>query len=168
MIFVTVGTQGPFDRLVRTVDDWAGQRGRHDVFAQIGPSSYSPKHIEAKPFIPPDEFRKNTEAAWVVVAHAGMGSIITALEFGKRIVVMPRRCDLREHRSDHQIATAKRLSDRGLVQAAFDEADLRDKLDRLDACRSSDRLGTEASPYLLATLRAFIETGAMPTARGPG
>jgi hypothetical protein len=33
MIFVTVGTQGQFDRLIRTVDEWAGGHGRTDVFA---------------------------------------------------------------------------------------------------------------------------------------
>lgn len=39
MIFVTVGTQVQFDRLIRTVDEWAGARARSDIFAQIGPST---------------------------------------------------------------------------------------------------------------------------------
>ena len=45
MIFVTVGTQGPFDRLVRAVDKWAGMRARADIFAQTGPSDYQSEHI---------------------------------------------------------------------------------------------------------------------------
>jgi hypothetical protein len=40
MIFVTVGTQGQFDRLIRTVDEWADARGRTDLFAQTGPAVY--------------------------------------------------------------------------------------------------------------------------------
>ena len=40
MIFVTVGSQLPFDRLVRAVDDWAAGNGGAAAFAQIGASSY--------------------------------------------------------------------------------------------------------------------------------
>ena len=50
MIFVTVGTQLPFDRLIRAVDNWAKAAGRRDVFAQIGPASYRPLHIDSADF----------------------------------------------------------------------------------------------------------------------
>ena len=49
MIFLTVGTQLPFDRLVAAVDDWCAARGESDVFGQIcdpGPDGYRPKHFE--------------------------------------------------------------------------------------------------------------------------
>ena len=39
MIFVTVGTQLAFDRMIKAVDEWAGARGRTDVFAQVGPAA---------------------------------------------------------------------------------------------------------------------------------
>ena len=104
MIFVTVGAQMAFDRLVRTVDEWAATRGRKDVFAQIGPTEWRPRHIEWVAFLPPEDFRKRVADATMVVAHAGMGSIITALELGKPILVMPRRGHLQETRNDHQVA----------------------------------------------------------------
>ena len=107
MIFVTVGIQTPFDRLLRTVDDWAGLRCRAGVFAQVGESGYRGRHIITAKFLAPLEYRRRVETAQFVVAHAGMGSIITALELGKPIIVMPRRGDLSETRNDHQIATAK-------------------------------------------------------------
>ena len=48
MIFVTVGSQVPFDRLVQCVDEWAGQQAlpRNALLAQIGASESLPKHIE--------------------------------------------------------------------------------------------------------------------------
>jgi UDP-N-acetylglucosamine transferase subunit ALG13 len=101
MIFVTVGTQVQFDRLIRTVDERAGARERSDIFAQIGPSNHQLKHER---LIEPTRFRNCVEAASLVITHAGMGSIITALELGKRIIVMPRRASLGEHRNDHQVA----------------------------------------------------------------
>lgn len=159
MIFVTVGTQGQFNRLIRTVDEWAGLRARTDVFAQTGPSDYRPRHIGSKPFVDPTEFRKRVETSSLVVAHAGMGSIITALELGKHIVVMPRRADLGEHRNDHQVATAKRFAEQGRILVALNEQQLLERLDQVDALQETERLGTQASPQLIATIRTFIETG---------
>ena len=45
MIFATVGTQGQFARLIRTIDEWASANGRTDIVAQTGPSTYQSKHI---------------------------------------------------------------------------------------------------------------------------
>ncbi|UPK29783.1 glycosyltransferase [Bradyrhizobium sp. 195] len=159
MIFVTVGTQGQFDRLIRTIDGWADVHGRTDVFAQTGPSEYYAAHIRAKPFVDPAEFRQCVESASLVVAHAGMGSIITALELGKRIIVMPRRASLGEHRNDHQVATARRFAEQGRIIVAFDEQELVDKLDQLEFASSAERLSAEAPSHLIDTIRTFIETG---------
>jgi UDP-N-acetylglucosamine transferase subunit ALG13 len=159
MIFVTVGTQGHFDRLIRTVDVWAGLRGRTDVFAQTGPSKYRPIHIGHKPFIGPVEFRKQVEKASLVVAHAGMGSIITALELGKRIIVMPRRADLGEQRNDHQMATAKRFAEQSRIVVAVGEQELLELLDQLGMHRDAERIAVQASPHLITTIRTFIKSG---------
>src|SRR5688500_7551831 len=87
LIFVTVGAQMPFDRLVRTVDQWAGDRRRSDVFAQIGASDYRPSNIRWERFLEPEEFKQRYAAASVIVAHGGTGSIITALHLGKPILL---------------------------------------------------------------------------------
>lgn len=134
MIFLTVGTQLPFDRLVKAVDDWAGARGRSDIFGQIaepGPSGYRPKHFAFTANVPPDEFQQRCREAALIIAHAGMGSLITAMTFGKPILVMPRRGHLGEHRNDHQFATAEKLGNRPGVAVALDDAELAQKLDAM-------------------------------------
>ena len=78
MIFVTVGTQLPFDRMIRTIDDWAAATGRTDVFAQIGPTKLRPRQIQFAEFLPADQCKQKIQEAKVVIAHAGMGSIITS------------------------------------------------------------------------------------------
>ncbi|HTZ48951.1 MAG TPA: glycosyltransferase [Verrucomicrobiae bacterium] len=160
MIFVTVGSSEPFDRLVHAVDEWAEQRGRTDVFAQIGRSNYQPKHIECSQFLGPSEFRERFDAAEFVVAHAGMGSIITALEIGKTMVVMPRRAHLGETRSDHQVATADRFGQQGHVLVAMDEHALSNKLDEAQTVLTTNQVGPTASPLLISTIRNFIENPA--------
>jgi len=156
MIFVTVGAQMPFNRLVRTVDQWAVRCRRSDVFAQIGPTNWRPSHIQWTQFLDPAEFKRCFQDAQVVVAHAGVGSIIAALELDKPLLVMPRRADLKETRNDHQVATARRFLEQGRIAAAFDEWELMDKLDHLDNLRAAAHISGQASPQLIGAIQAFI------------
>ncbi len=148
-----------FDRLVRAVDAWAGQRRRSDVFAQIGPSRYRPQHAAWARFLDPPEFRARAAAARVIVAHAGMGSILTALTLGKPILVMPRRGDLRETRNDHQVATARRFAELGRVAVAMNEDELAAALDRLDSLTAGEPIAPHADERLIAALRDFFASG---------
>lgn len=157
MIFVTVGSQGPFDRLIRTVDEWASLRGRSDVFAQIGNTKYVPKHIQFTGFVEPPKFTSLVQQARVVVAHAGIGSILSALELGKQIVVMPRRAKFREQRNDHQVSTAKHFGSQGRVIVADDEQTFPDRLDFALTQANPGRISLEASPMLIAALRSFLD-----------
>jgi UDP-N-acetylglucosamine transferase subunit ALG13 len=156
VIFVTVGTQLAFDRLVAAVDRWAATRASSQVFAQVGPSDLRPVNIEYERFVGPAECRARMLAADAVVAHAGMGTILSALEMGKPVLVMPRRAALGEHRNDHQLATARRFAEMGSVDVAFDEAQLQAKLERLDRLAARQRIGRHAPAPVIAALRAFI------------
>ena len=87
-----------------------------------------------------------------------MGTILTALELGTPIVVMPRRAALGEHRNDHQLATARRFAEQGSIGVAFDEAELHAALDALGGNGSAGRprIGRHAEGPLIDALRAFI------------
>lgn len=156
----------PFDRLIRVVDDWAGRRGREDVFAQIGDSELAPRHIEFVRRLEPAAFRRRVEQAKVVVAHAGTGSIFAALQAGKPIVVMPRRAELRETRNDHQLATAQRLCPRLKAQVAANEQQLSAWLDRVDDLTALEQLGPYAPSQLTGAIRDFLLEDTAKEARG--
>ena len=149
MIFLTVGVQLPFDRLVKAVDEWAMSQDRSDIVAQVGETSYQPKRLDARSTLSGDEFRQFVEAADLVIGHAGMGSIITALELGKRIIVMPRRADLGEHRNDHQLATARHMAAQNVVSVAEDETELVVLLNELKPDESKEPIPPHASDTLL-------------------
>lgn len=156
MIFATVGTQLPFDRLIRAIDEWAASRTCPQVFAQIGPSEFTPRHLQYAQFIDAAEFRIRVQQAQVVVAHAGMGSIITALELGKPIVVMPRRADLGEHRNDHQLQMVRSYLVNPHIRVAMDEFALAGHLDALRTAVHIDGCPPQTSPQLLSCIQAFI------------
>lgn len=161
MIFVTVGAQMPFDRLIRTIDEWAHSTGRKDVFAQIGQTSYRPSNIQWTQFLKPEEFLRHYESAKVVIAHAGTGSIITALQLGKPILVMPRQASLHETRNDHQVATCKQFCRFDSVIVATNEKELLAKLEKIDEMGGRQALGSHASQELIKAIREFIDTSLM-------
>jgi UDP-N-acetylglucosamine transferase subunit ALG13 len=157
VIFVTVGTQLPFDRMVGAVDRWAGANPGAEVFAQVGPTSLEPRHMGYSRFITPAECRERMTSAKAIVAHAGMGTILSALELGKPLLVMPRSAELGEHRNDHQLATARRFAELGRVAVARDESVLPAKLDELRGMAAQHPIGPYASDGFITSLRAFIE-----------
>lgn len=65
--------------------------------------------------VPPDELAAAMERADVVIAHAGIGSALAALEAGKAPILVPRSKAAREHVDDHQQQIAKTLASRGLA-----------------------------------------------------
>ena len=159
MIFVTVGTDQPFDRMMKVVVRWAGHAGRKDVFAQIGEGGWEPRHVPFVNFLEPVEFKDRFAQASLIVGHAGMGTILSALLHGKPILVMPKLARLGEHRNEHQTATAKRMMELGNVNVAFDEDEMLSKLEIVDSLRPRTPIGSHASGPLIEGLRSFIFQG---------
>lgn len=161
MIFLTVGTQEPFDRLVRAVDAWAATCDV-PVFGQLGrltSDSYRPTNFPFESFISADEFQERVEASRMMVGHAGMGSIISALTYGKPLLMMARRASLGEHRNEHQLATAARFSGRPGIHVAADAEAVGPLIDRLiDTANApaGSQIAPHASPDLLGAIQDFI------------
>lgn len=123
MILVTVGTQLGFDRLLKALDEWLSANP-NEVVAQIGSGEYHPVNMVYHEFLDVESLNELFDNASLIISHAGMGSIITALERGKPIIIVPRRADLGEHRNDHQLATAEKFNSHPLVMPVFSELDL--------------------------------------------
>ena len=168
MIFVTVGTQLPFDRLVNAVDAWAAAHPSAEVVAQVGPTERGFTALRAEPFLSPGRFEELFAAAELIVAHAGMGTILSATERGKPLLVVPRRASLGEHRNEHQMATATRLRDRLGLAVAWEEADVGRMIDEMLARGGSaaPRISPYADGRLIGFVRSFV-LGAPAVARDP-
>ncbi|MDQ8188064.1 glycosyltransferase [Pelagicoccus sp. SDUM812002] len=155
-IFVTVGTDLPFDRLVKAVDHWAEQHPQYDVLAQIGDSLFVPSNMLFQKFVEPDEYKRIFSQSALIVSHAGMGTILTSLQFQKPLLVVPRKASLGEHRNEHQLATAKHLKSLNKVEVAEDEHELIKKLSTFSELKIKDPIGPFACKRLTDSISKFI------------
>lgn len=127
MIFVTVGSRNyPFDRLFKKLDELYDEGVLADsLFAQTGTSTYQPRNYEYKDFISPDEFIEKIKEADIVVTHGASGSIMKALNAGKKVIAVTRLEKYGEHINDHQIQNNEAFgSNRYVLMADLELDDL--------------------------------------------
>lgn len=157
MIFATVGTQLPFNRLIDTLDKLHKNQTISKCFAQVGPKGKKPQSIDFSATLTPLQFAKHIANCKVIVSHAGMGTILTAMRFGKPIIIMPRRKKYGEHRNDHQLATVANLEGRAGIHIAQDETSLTEQLLHIHSLKASRCASSCAEPKLISAISQFIE-----------
>ena len=140
--FLTVGTQLPFDRLVKMVDLSVNPL-RLSCFAQIGLSNYTPVHVAYTDFCSRDEFIEQVKMCDLIISHAGMGSVLTASKFRKPIILMARNSELGEHRNDHQVASARELKSKPNVYVVENNVEFGEAINEIliNGWLSSDERG---------------------------
>ena len=156
MIFVTVGHQTPFDRLLKLVDRWLEHRDNQEIFGQIGNAVYEPENFAHTRWLTPIQFEHRLDTCSAVVAHAGTGTIIQALIRGKPLLVLPRSAENQETRNDHQFGTARHFQSRGILLVAYSDDEFLSRLDEVESFVPDERISPYASDQLLARLAAFV------------
>ena len=156
VIFVVTGTQAPFDRLLSIIDNWAVNQDTYSVIAQTANSEINFKYMTCFDYLEPDVFNEYFNNADVIIGHAGMGTIINALENKKKLVVFPRLVKYNEHRNDHQHHTAFGFEKLGLINVAYNEKDLFRYLNNIIDIPVKRKINQNAEKQLLEKISNFI------------
>jgi len=154
MIFVTIGTTERFDRLLAGV---AGLAGDEELVVQCGDSPLRPVRATCVEFLPYDRLVDLVDRASVVVAHAGVGTILTCLRQRKRPIIVPRRAAFGEAVDDHQVELSARLDELGLVTVVQDPADLADVVRVTPREPAPPSAASGDAAELVVALRAYLE-----------
>ena len=120
--FVTLGfDRHPFDRLLKAVDEGVAssiipsstlvQRGHSPSTLQQGPSV---------PFLSYAEMREALGSAEIIIAHAGVGTLLQCLSLNKIPILFPRSARNGEHVDDHQLIFAQIVQEQKRALVAFD------------------------------------------------
>ena len=104
MILVMLGTQNnSFHRLLEEIDDLINKGIINDeVVVQAGHTKYKSKNMKIFSLIPVEELEELIEKADLIITHGGVGSIISSLKKGKKVIAVPRLHEYQEHVNNHQ------------------------------------------------------------------
>jgi len=130
MIFVTVGNDfRSFDRLLRKVDEIAPLIPE-EMIVQRGYSNYLLRNTKQFDFVSMKEAGEHIRKSRLVVAHAGIGTVILCKKHGIPLILFPRRAHHGEHMNDHQMEIAKALENRESenLHVVYEEDQLEEKI----------------------------------------
>jgi UDP-N-acetylglucosamine transferase subunit ALG13 len=147
-IVVTVGVNGyGFGRLIEAVMRVAPAGA--EILWQTGSTDVSDFDIAAVSTLTNTDLFRAMKRADVVIAHAGVGSAIMAMQAGKCAVLVPRERAQREHVDDHQQEIASTLARSGLAltcsPSGLDAGVL------VEAARRRVVRNAHATPFVLST-----------------
>lgn len=120
MIFVTLGTQDKaFPRLIETV---VNALPNEEIVIQKGFTKYDNPKYKSFTYVSKEEFQDYIKRAEVVVTHGGVGSIMTALQYDKKVIAVARLAKYKEHQNDHQLDIVNHFSIEGYIMS-YQEGD---------------------------------------------
>lgn len=151
MIFVTVGGMRAFERLIKEMDRVAGELDEK-VVMQIGSTDYEPKNCDYFKFMPRKDIEKLYDDARVVVSHAGGGSILTALEYNKPLVLVPRIKRYGEVFDDHQLEIAREMESQR-ASVVYDISNLKSAISNANTSLSKFNAGRN----LAGALKEYLD-----------
>lgn len=130
MILVLLGTQhNEFTRLLQEVENCINNETiKEQVIVQAGFTKYQSNQMEIFDMISKEELEKYMSKANLVIAHGGVGSIIMALEKGKKVIAVPRLHEYGEHVNNHQRQIIKVFSEKNYLIGIQNVEDLSDAI----------------------------------------
>ena len=104
MILVLLGTQNnSFHRLLEEVQkNIENKKIKEEVIVQKGYTKFESQDMKMYTEIPIDELNKLIDQADLIITHGGVGSIISSIKKGKKVIAVPRLEKYKEHVNDHQ------------------------------------------------------------------
>ena len=107
MIFVILGTQDKkfprlLDALQKKIDEGKISK-KEEIIVQAGSTKYESKNMKIIDYMSVRKFEECIDRADLIICHAGVGTILTALKKGKKIIAAARLKQYGEHVNDHQL-----------------------------------------------------------------
>ncbi len=156
MIFVTLGTQDKsFKRLLEKIDELINKKIiKEEVIVQAGLTVYESKNMKILKLLSMEELDSYIEKCDLLITHAGVGSIMNALEKNKKVIAVPRRREYKEHTNNHQLQIAEEFSRMGYILKA-EVSELEEKLKEAKTFKGKKYISNNAK--FCQIIKDFIE-----------
>ena len=132
MILVMLGTQNnSFHRLLEEIDNLI-KKGiiSDEVIVQAGYTKYESNNMKIFSLISQEELEELIEKADLVITHGGVGSIISSLKKGKKVIAVPRLHEYQEHVNNHQKEIVETFNKKGYIIGIQDVNQLEEAIEK--------------------------------------
>ena len=133
MIFVSLGTQDKdFTRLVEKIEELKKSgKIKEEVVVQLGNTKYKSEFIKCIDFMSMEDFDKYLKNSRYLITHGGVGTILTALKYNKKVIAVPRLSKYNEHVNDHQLELIEALSLDNYILGCKNLDDLEENINKI-------------------------------------
>ena len=157
MVLVMLGTQNnSFHRLLEEKDRLIENKViNEEVIVQKGYTKYESKNMKTIDFISRDELENLEKQASYIITHGGVGSIVSSLEKGKKVIAVPRLHKYSEHVNDHQKEIIKKFNENKNIIGIQSVEELEDAVKRVSEFKPNQFKGNNQK--MLKIIECFIE-----------
>lgn len=157
MILVILGTQDkPFTRLLEALDAQKKAGAIQDeLIVQAGCTKLDTDSMKIFDLLPIDEFDALINDADVIITHAGVGSILSALKKGKKVIACARLAQYGEHTNDHQLQIQEEFARQGYLISCEDFSKIHEIINKLNEFSPNPYISTTEN--VVNTIRDFIQ-----------
>lgn len=126
MILVMLGTQkNSFYRLLEEIQKCIDKKViNEEVVVQAGSTKFKSKDMKIFDLISTRKLNKLIKESNYVITHGGVGSIVTCLKMGKKVIAVPRFHKYEEHVNDHQLQIIQTFDGQGFIKGISQVSDL--------------------------------------------
>lgn len=160
MILVLLGTQNnSFHRLLEKIEELI-KKGliNEEVVVQAGYTKYETSSMEIFDLISQEELDQYQEKADLIITHGGVGSIISSLKKGKKVIAVPRLHKYQEHVNDHQKQIVESFDKKGYLIGIEKVEDLEEALQKVKSFEPIPyETKEEGNQKMLQIIENFIE-----------
>lgn len=117
MILVLLGTQNnSFHRLLEEIEkNIKDGIIKEEVIVQAGYTKFQSHKMRIIDLISKEQLEQFQDEADLIITHGGVGSIISSVERGKKVIAVPRMHEYGEHVNNHQKEIVKDFNDKGYI-----------------------------------------------------
>ena len=134
MILVLLGTQkNEFNRLLEAIEKNIVEGNiKEKVIVQAGCTKYSTDLMEIFDLIPKEDIEELKKKARIIITHGGVGSILSCVKLGKKVIAVPRLAKYNEHVNDYQKQLVEKFDKEGYIIGVEDLEKLPEALKRIE------------------------------------
>ncbi len=134
MILVLLGTQkNEFNRLLQAIEKNIKEGNiKEKVIVQAGCTKFSTDLMEVFDLIPKEDIEELKKKARIIITHGGVGSILSCVKLGKKVIAVPRLAKYNEHVNDHQRQLVEKFNKEGYIIGVENLEKLSEALNKIE------------------------------------